>query len=479
MGIERYSSFVTGLSVTPPASAGFSVPLLLVDTEDVPLDRRYIITSRSAYATDLTADSDAKNWCAGVWGGSSLNPSMAYIGRWVSTATSPYFVCGSPATFDSSWATGTPITDGTLDIKVGSTTSNVTAIDLTGDTSWADVCDSIEAGTGFPADVTVTVDVLGRIIFTNTAGTGEAQDAISVLSNGAGTDLTDPEYLNIASNSFAVAGMDAEDPDDALAAIKALDDTPFVCSVRGASIAQTVSLAAALPTYKMVGEFVINDTDAKNSGATTDVGYQLEGVANKNVHLIYSEHTTENPDAEVIGAGYPRPEGKWSSAFIGLSASHQSGLDVDGITDKSLTDAEIVALKAKGYDYLDKPSNAVHCCTGLTPSGAEMRHRIAFYWLDKRSSEAAYAYLRSQYEANEVVTFSDGDIQAIGGIVKGYIDTLVERKAIEPDYTLDLPTASEFDAATKATHTLALTDMARMFGQFAVNAISGTMTATV
>jgi hypothetical protein len=45
MGIERYSSFVTNLSVTPPASAGFSVPLLLVDIEDVPLDRRYIITS--------------------------------------------------------------------------------------------------------------------------------------------------------------------------------------------------------------------------------------------------------------------------------------------------------------------------------------------------------------------------------------------------------------------------------------------------
>lgn len=479
MRVDEIASFTTGLSVTPPASAGFSVPLLLVDTEDVPLDRRYLITARASYADELTADSDAYNWAAALWS-QNYNPSQAYIGRWASTATSPYFVCGSPAPFGDTW---TAVTAGDFAITDGGSTEKLSTGSMASCQSLADVCSVIQAAvrvsTTFAddlADATVSIDALNRIVI-KSSKTGALATVYSIVAptDGTGTDITGENYLNIASNAFSTAGIDAEDPDDAMAAVLALDDTPFVICVRGASIDQTVSLANALPSYKKVGEFVITDDDAKNSALTTDVGYQLTASSNKNAHIIYTEHTDQSPDAAIIGEVYPRPEGSASLAFNGISGCYESGLDADGTTIKPLTVSERTALENKGYDYLVKPVNSVHLRHGLTPAGVEMRHRIAFYWLDKRCSEAAYAYLI----ANDVVTFSDEDIQAVGGIFKGYADILVTRKVIEEGYTMNLPTASEFETTVKATHTLTLADMAEMMAQFAVNDIVATVSATV
>lgn len=484
MQVEQISSWTTGLSVTPPATGGFGVSLHLVDTDEVPLDRRYRITSKSSYPSQFTADSDAENWCAGLWG-QNYNPEIAYVGRWAKTATSPYFVCGSPAAFSATW---TAVTAGDFAVTDGSTTEQFTTATMAGATSLADVAAIIETevqtSSSFAADLsaaTVTVDVLGRIVLTS-ADTGAEATVYAIIAptGGSGTDITGATLLNIASNAFSVAGIDAEDPDDALAAICAIDNTPFIVTCGSSpSIDQMVALAAALQMRKKIGEFKITDANAKNSAYTTDLMSLLSAGGNNNVHCVYTEHTAQQVDAAICGEIYTRPEGSAGPAFIDLQNMYESGLDPDGITPIPLTDEERLALEGKGCDYLVKPSSTVHCINGLTPGGIEIRHRIGLYWVDKRCSDAGYALLKSKAAQNQVVTFSDDDIQALGGIYKSYVDVQVARKAIEAGYTLSLPSAAEFDATVKATHIMELSDIATLMAQFAVTRLVVTSSATV
>ena len=132
-----------GLSVTPASQASFNVPLLLVDHADIPIDRRYIQTTGSSYTTDLTAATDQYQWCQSLWG-QNYNPAQAYIGRWVSAASSPYIAFPSAITTLATW---TAITTGYLKITDNAGTPNTDEIgplNFSAATSMADVCAIID-----------------------------------------------------------------------------------------------------------------------------------------------------------------------------------------------------------------------------------------------------------------------------------------------------------------------------------------------
>ncbi len=81
--------------------------------------------------------------------------------------------------------------------------------------------------------------------------------------------------------------------------------------------------------------------------------------------------------------------------------------------------------------------------------------------------------------AQDVVTFSDDDIQAIEGIVRYWYEEAVDRKLLAAGATITMPSADDFTAATKATHTMALSDIADMDVQQSVNDITITFTWNV
>ena len=55
MKLSQLHNVTTGLSATPASVTGFTVPALLVDHADIPIDVRYRIVSRSSKDTDLTS----------------------------------------------------------------------------------------------------------------------------------------------------------------------------------------------------------------------------------------------------------------------------------------------------------------------------------------------------------------------------------------------------------------------------------------
>lgn len=153
----------------------------------------------------------------------------------------------------SSLATIAAITDGSLAIKLGDTTTSLTAIDLSAVTSFADVANALQAEIRAaytdPVDpqlsaVTVSYDVLNSQ-FTITGGTITTADA-QVLVSSIGTDLG--VTLNLGGTaSVQSPGSIAQTPLDAFIAAEQITDSFGTATFSDEDV--TLDEAVALATY--------------------------------------------------------------------------------------------------------------------------------------------------------------------------------------------------------------------------------------
>jgi hypothetical protein len=470
MNINEIVPVTIGLSASPASQARFSTPILMVDHADIPVDKRYRTVTRSSYATALTASTDHLSWCTTLWS-QNYNPSIAYIGRWVSSATPAYMVFPDAVATAATYAALT--STGQIKIVEGVSNEDINP-DFTGDTSMTDVCASIETALGLgtlTASYTCSLDAYDRVVIYSD-NTGSAADAVSAATPAAGTDLTGSAYLGA---EFSVAGLDAETLGESLAAIFAKDNTPFIVCERGAVLAEKVAFSTSVNAMDKILLLVTNDTDCKDSSSTTDMAYLIEALGHQKTHITYTEHSTQNPDAAICGEIFPRKEATTNLALTPLTGLSESGLDVDGTTVIPLTSDEISALEDKGTDFLVNPAGYVHLTNGLAAGGNEIRIMVGKAFMAAKISEDIYAYLL----ANDVVTFSDEDINAIKSRIVYWAEEMVDRKVLEAGYEITMPAASDFTAAMKATHQMDLDDLADMPAQIAVNKVDITLTWNV
>ena len=479
MNTQEIVNTSVSLTAVPASQANFSVAILLVDHADVPIDRRYRTVTKSSYATTLTASTEQVGWCAALWS-QNYNPAIAYIGRWVSAASSPYCVCVG---FEDTIAIWALVSDGSLTVTTNAGADAITSCDFSSCTTLAQVAAVIDAKivAGGNSGARCTVDSFDRIIFTDAGETGASAYTVVLSGGGAGTDLYTSTYLN-GADSFQQAGLDVETLGTALNAILAKDNTPFIVCQRGGSIAQVVAFSTAVNAMDKILLLACDDTDAKDSSSTTDYPYQIEALSHQKTHITYTEHTTTNgaaanqyPDAAICGEIMPRPEGSASFALNGFTGLSESGLDSDGTTVVALTSDERSALDAKGCDYLINPAGVVHLRNGLAAGGNEMRVRIGMAYLAAKVAESYYAYMLAQ----AVVTYSNEDITAMKSIVQFYTDILVDRKLLSEDYTITMPDQSSFTAAVKATHTMTLSNILDAPVMNSVNDVVATLAFTV
>jgi hypothetical protein len=481
MILSDFVGVTTALSQTPASQTVFGIPALLVDHADIPLDVRYRIVTKSGYASDLTASTDATSWCASLWG-QTYNPASAYICRWVSAATSPYFVRGPAA--ETTIATWAAVSDGSLTVTTTAGADALTGIDFTGDTTLANVAATMDAKlvAGGVSGARCYADALDRLYFVDEGVTGAGADTVVLSGGGGGTDLYLAAWLD-GANGWQVGGADIEAQGTAVAAVLALTDVPYVWCQRGGSTAQVTALSTAINALNKMLFIREGDTTAK-AATTSDVSYAIEALGHNRTYGIYTEHTVansaaadQNPDAAVIGEITAKPDGEGTRnyALTPLTGVSRSGLDNDLTTTKELTAAEVVNLRAKGCDFLSKPSTLTHCVDGLAYGGQEVRVMVARDWFNTKVMEDTYAYLIAQ----EVVTFSDRDISAVKGIIQHYADVLVDRGCLNKDYTIEMPLASSFTATQKATHTMPLSNVLDADVEIAVNDMTITMSWSV
>lgn len=464
-GIESFSDVTINLTRTPAAAVNFGVAMHLVDHADVPIDIRYRKLTRPTYAALTTAGTDHVAWMDDLWG-QTLNPDELYLTRWVSTNSPSYMWFPNATTDVSVWAA----LAATAKLKIledGGGDSEDISPDFTGDTSMADVCASIQtalAASTLAAAYTCSLDILGRIVITSD-NTGASAVDVAAGTPTTGVDLTLPAYLGTYQ---AQDGLDAEALEDSMNLVLAVDNTPFAITQAGGSIAQQVALSTAVNALDKLLFLTNNDANAKASAPTTDVGYLIEALGHNQTFIVYTEHTADNPDACICGEILPYTEAKRSFALWPMLELNASGLAPDGTTVIPMTTAEEVVLKAKGYDWIVSPRTLEHTTHGLAPGGNEIRIMFGKFFAEAMITDEVYAYMLAQ----DVVTYSDDDILAVQGIIEKWLDEMVSRKVLEPDYTVTMPSASSFSAATKATHIMDLANVAEADAQISVNKIT-------
>jgi len=460
MNVSDVSSVTIGLSAVPASVASFSVPLLLVDHADIPIDKIFRQVTRSTHATMLTASTDAENWCLALWG-QTYNPAQAYIGRWIDTATASHAICENATTVAAAYAALT--STGQLGVlEAGGSVVDINP-DFTGDTTMADVCASIQtAMSGAVASYTCALDALDRVVITSD-NTGSSAAAVSLQTPAAGTDLTGAAYLGTEAS---VAGYDAEALGTAMARCLARDNTPFIICQRGETTAADVTaFSTVVNALDKICLLVCNDENAKDSGSSTDFPYLINALSHQKTHITYTEHNTSNgasadqhPDAAIIGEILVRlnKEGGVALSNNGMSSVSESGLDGDNSTVIPLIAGEITALEAKGCDFLVEPSSITHLKNGLAAGGNEIRVMVGKSYMAAKISEDWYAYKIAQ----DVVTYSDPDINALKSIVEKWALEMASRKLLDKEtFVWNFPAASTFGATEKATHTLTLSNV--------------------
>lgn len=466
-GISKFSNVTINLTRTPKALVNFGVAMHLVDHADIPVDKRYRVLTRGTYAALLTPGTDHLAWCEALWG-QSLNPSEMYLTRWISAATLAYLVLPNATTVVADWAA--LAATGQFKLVEGAANEDI-APDFTGDTSMDDVCASIQAALAastLGASYTCALDILNRVVITSDLS-GAGSDALSIEAPVAGIDLSLPAWLDGAT-AINQDGMDAETHAAAMNAVLAVDNSPFIMTERGGDTAEQVDFSTAVNALDKIFLCVSHDVTCKSAGSSTDVAFLIHANADQQTHVEYTEHTDDDPDAAICGEIMPYTEAKRSFALWPLLGLHESGLSAAG-ESIPLTDVEVIALEAKGADYLAKPRNVVHFANGLASGGNEMRIMVGKFFCEAMISADVYAYELAQ----DVVTYSDDDILAVQGIMERWLDEMVARKVLEPGYTVEMPSAADFTAAVKATHIMDLNNVAEADAQISVNQINATL----
>ena len=445
-------------SVVPQAS--FGVQCFLSSDSQVPIDQRFFLTTQDSYDTDFTSGTDPYDFAQVFFSQKRVADSLM-IGVWAQAATSPYWASGTgvetdytvwKAITDGSFTvqdnTGTPLEDDisgcdfssitdingvltVLDAKMAALTPNITGLDTS---AW-------------------TWDILGRLVLTNSTS-GASAKTITVIptSPPVGTDLAagTMDY----TNGVTQAGLDAEDPEDALAAISAksaVGDSYYnVALDRLATDDQMVSCAAYIESKTKLLDLVITDADAINSGLATDVGSRCKALSYKRTMCIYTEQTTEWPDAATAGCVLPATEGTTSWAYEVLSGVSQSG------SGAPLTATEKATLDGKNYTYIETIGSNIFLYDGITSGDVEKRIMIGRDWFEDAVAAALFTDLLSQ----PLRGFTNSTIANVVAIVKQYGTEAIERgiavDTVDRPFEVNPPDADDFTTAQRASHLMEL-----------------------
>jgi len=456
----------------------FGLQLFLVDDEQIPVDQRFGLTAASSYDDDYNSGTSPYNY-ANVYFSQKRVAEELMLGRWVSAASKVYFVCGP--SYETDYLNWKAITDGSVRFEDSAlNVDDLTSIDFSAITDINGVLTVLNAELAALVGPNINdlenavfkFDSLGRLVLEmQTTGSSAPTVEIKAVAPPVGTDLSSASFMD-AANGFAVAGVDAEEPTDALNAISQLNDTYYNVNVRGSSTAQQVALGTYIESKEKLLDLVVTDVNAKNAGATTDTGYQLKALSTKRTMCIYTEHTDQYPDAAVNGTVLPAEEGTTNWAYEVLSLVTDSGLT------KPLTLTERSALKNKNYTWIETVGDSTYLYNGITSGNEEKRIMLGRDWFIARIREAIFAdMLNSPLHA-----FDNPTLTKVEGFIRDVADQAIERGILVDTparpFIVNMPDADDIDQATRATHKLEVYNAFQGYLNSAINdyKIVGTFT---
>lgn len=471
--IIDYINFQTLLQTTVTPRQSFGIQLFLVDDDQIPVDVRYRYVTPAGYTDDLEFGTVPRDY-ATVFFSQDLKADKLMLGRWVGSASHPYFICGpgyekNPTVWASYGSTGsfkvvdnstpTPLEDEVIGVVLGGVTTLQQAADQLTAAIQAIVTPNI---TGLDTSE-FKIDSLGRLIL-EMPTTGSTAKTVYITTASSGTDISEP--LLDASNGTVVAGYDVEEPVDAVDAISDLDDTWYNLHERGATADQQMDLADYVEGREKLVDLFITDTDAYNPADTDNVPYKIFNGGYKRVLCVFPqcpEYTDTYPDAAAAGRFLPAEEG--STQFEG---QRLYGLSSE-FSGTPLTITQRTVLEDRNCSYIVNVSGTLFLFNGLTGAGIEKRIMLGRDWFNARNREDIFTYQIQQ----ALVSFDNQSLSAIEGIIWSNIREGIARRILvdtpNRPATVTFPDADDITQAERATHTLTVFDAFRVFLNIAIH----------
>lgn len=467
--IVDHIDFQTLLQTASAPRASFGIGLFLVDDDQIPVDLRIRFVTKTGFKTDLTEATVPYDY-SNVYFGQSIVAENLMLGRWAKVATNPLFVCGSG--YEKDFEAWKAVTDGTYKV-IDNTTPTPLEDDITGVTFAAITALSqvvtvlttaLQAqGVNIVGIATSTFefDSLGRLVL-KMSTSGEAAKSVSITAEGTGTDLSAAAFMD-AANGSSVAGLDAETPVAAKNAIKAIDNSFYNIQIRGEDATQAQALAVDVETDEKLLDLFITDADAKDPVSITDVPFLLKALSLKRTNCVYTEKTTEYPEAAAAGNFLPAKEGTKQFEWQALA------LVTDSLITFTNETADRLALKNKNCSYLSSIGNVVILYNGLTSGGIEKRIMLGRDWFNARNREDIFNYQVTV----QLAAFDNETLGAIEEIIKKNMEEAITRR-IGVDTparpaTVNLPDADDISQAERDTHELEQLEVFQMYLNTAIH----------
>lgn len=467
--IVDHINFQTLLQTASAPRASFGIGLFLVDDPQIPVDVRYRYTTKNSKEDDFDSGTVPRDY-ADVYFNQSIIAEKLMVGRWAKEATNPTFVCGPG--YEKDFEAWKAVADGSFMVLDNTTPTpemdEILGTDLTSITSLSQVPTVLTAK--IQAIVTPNIvgldtsefefDSLGRLVL-KMSTSGAAAKSVHITNTGSGTDLA-LTFMD-SDNGSIVAGIDAEEPTDAKAAIKALDNTFYNIQIRGEDATQAQALAADVESDEKLLDLFITDAAAKNPASESDVPFLLKALSYRRTNCIYTEKTTEYPDAAAAGNFLPAKEGtkqfEWKP-LVGVTDS------LETFTNET---ADRAALKAKNCSYLESLGNVVILYNGLTSGGIEKRIMLGRDWFNATNQVDIFNFQTRV----DLAAFDNDTMGALEEIVKKNIEEAVKRKigvntAARPA-TTNFPDADDISQTERDTHRLEQYEVFRMYLNTAIH----------
>ena len=378
------------LQTTAGEPVGFAKNIFLLDTDEVPVDRRVLEVTQSDFA-DLLDSNGLPYAYAATHFSQKRTPESLLIGRWAKTASETYTNMGSD--YVKVLADWVAVTDGTFTVFEAGTPATfdeITAVTFAGATSLDQIpgilTDAIQAVatpnvTGLDTAV-FSFDVFNRLVLTMPA-TGEAAATVDVkaLAIPAGTDLA-VLFLD-SSNTVIVPGLDSETITDAIQITNDIDNTGYFVTAKfdddkATKATEILAFAAKIESMTKLGVVMADDADIIDSSKTADIFSQLQTLGYKRTLGLYYEsialRSTTFPDSAGLAAVMPAAEGTTKFCQEALAGVTASGY----IADLSSGATNIV--RGKGGNVVEHVGGVMYWFDGLTFGGEQLRTLLGRHW---------------------------------------------------------------------------------------------------
>jgi len=450
---------------------GFGLELFLVDDPQIPVDVRFKYVDSDSYSDEFSSGSTPYDF-AQVFFGQALKADELMIGRWIESASHPFFIWGP--NYYSDYLLWKAVSDGSFSVLDNATPSpnevQLTAIDFTAVTSFDDVLTVLNTELSLLVTPAITgldgaefkIDGAGRVVLEMpTIGASAAKIFIGEISPAVGTDLS--VFFMDAEYGTSIEGFDAEDPQDALDAISDIDDSFYNVAMRGGTDEQKLDLASYIETKEKLLDLVTFDADTKDPLVTDDLASELKALTLKRTMIIYTEHTDQYPDAAIAGRILPTKEGTVNWAWKLVSLVTKSGLTLP------LTIGERNALDDKNCNYFIDIKGNVTMYDGITSGNEEKRIMLGRDWFVARIRESIYTDMIN----DDLHAFDNETLTRVEQRIWEWADEAIDRRilvnTVDRPFTVTLPDADDIPPSERATHKLTVTDAFRGFLNSAIN----------